>query len=451
MYQTANGVPGDSKLVYNGTIPDRRIDYYSNDPRIDEARRGFWLRTSSGYRFSNSVSDAMRITRFLTVTPGLALTSNQAGTSLAGTVISQTDLTPHLSVAWDPVHDNRTVLRASFNQYVDTDAVRVARHALGDGVSRDCRYNSSSGEYDVDCRYSGGLPGRTIGLPCGPQGVDAEGNPCREKLKTPRTTELTAGAEREVSQGLGLGADFIYRSYANPYERRETNRVWNSSGTALASTGAYRNGRPETIDDLGTPSTAKRRYVAVTASLKKREGRLKMTSSYTWSRLQGNVPGEENNEFGNIPPRDIFLWGNLPNDRRHELRASVAYQATTWLSAGILYTYYSGSPYSRRFYNPVTGGYDNYRARVGINPGNNINDPSDDRELRLPDQQRFNLQVRANLEPFIGQRLEVYGDVLNALALRTTTGVYTDDGPFFGQANDRADTLRIRLGLRFRY
>ena len=83
--------------------------------------------------------DSMRVTRYLTVTPGLALTINRAGTSLAGTVISQTALTPHLAVAWDPLHDGRTVVRGSFNQYVDTDAVRVARHALGDGVSRECR------------------------------------------------------------------------------------------------------------------------------------------------------------------------------------------------------------------------------------------------------------------------------------------------------------------------
>jgi hypothetical protein len=450
-YQTADGVPGDAKEIFNGVVPDRRIDYYSNDPRLDEARRGYWLRTSSGFRFVNSVSDAMRVTRFLTVTPGVALTSNRASTSLAGTVISQTVLTPHLAVAWDPLHDSRTVVRASFNQYVDTDAVRVARHALGDGVSRECRYNATTGEYDVDCRYSGGLPGRTIGLPCGPQGYRADGTPCREKLKTPRTTELTAGAEREVSPGLGLGADFIYRSFRNPYERRETNRIWNDGGTALAPTGAYRNGRAETIDDLGTPANARRRYLAVTASLKKREGRLKMTGSYTWSRLQGNVPNEEDNEWGNIPPRDIFLWGNLPNDRRHELRASVAFQATGWLSTGMLYTYYSGGPYSRRYYNPVTGRNDNYRARIGVNPGTDINDPGDDRELRLPDQQAFNLQVRANLQPLIGHRLELYGDILNVLALRTTTAVYTDDGPFFGQPSDRRDTMRIRLGLRFRY
>jgi hypothetical protein len=41
-------------------------------------------------------------------------------------VIEQAPVTPHLSAAWDVTHDGRTVLRASHNQYVDTDAIRIA-------------------------------------------------------------------------------------------------------------------------------------------------------------------------------------------------------------------------------------------------------------------------------------------------------------------------------------
>ena len=38
----------------------------------------------------NSLQDSMRVTRDLTVTPGLALTINRAGNSQMGDVISQT-------------------------------------------------------------------------------------------------------------------------------------------------------------------------------------------------------------------------------------------------------------------------------------------------------------------------------------------------------------------------
>jgi hypothetical protein len=450
-YETADGVPGDMKIFHNGTVPDRRREYFTNDPRLEPARYGFWVRSSSGLRLINSLHDSIRLTRGLTVTPGVALTINRAGNSQDGQVIDQAAVTPHLAAAWDALGDGTTVLRASFNQYVDTDAVRIARHALGGAVSRECRYNAANQEFDLDCRYSGGLGGRTLGLPCGPTGLNPDGSSCREELRTPRTWEYTLGGEREIAPGLGLGSDFIYRRYAHPYERRETNRIWNAGGSALQGSGAFRNGKAETIDDLGTPDSAERRYVAITTSLKKREGALKLTASYTWSRLQGNVANEEDNELGNIGPRDIFLYGYLPNDRRHELRTAASYQLLPWFSAGINYGYFSGSPYSRRFRNSETGGFEDYRAQIGINPGTNLNDPGDDRVSRLPDVQRINLQLRANLKPLTGLQLDAYADFLNVLSLRTVTGVVTEEGPRFGQPTGTLEPFRTRLGLRFRY
>jgi hypothetical protein len=451
VYDTTAGVPGDAKLIYNGPDPARRQDFYSDDPRVDAPRRGFWVRTSSGYRFSNSLSDAMRLTRHLTITPGVALTVNHAGTNMVGGVIDQAAVTPHIAGAWDVTHDGRTVLRGSYNQYVDTDAVRIARHALDDGVMRECRYNATTGQYDLDCRTSGGLTGRTVGLPCGPTGLNPDGTRCAQKLSTPRTHEYTVGVEREVVPGVGLGADFIYRTFHNPYERSETNRIWNTSGSGLSSLGAFRSGRPETVIDLNTPSAASRRYTGLTFSIKKREGAVKLTGSYTWSRLEGNVPGEEDNEFGDIPARNAYLWGYLPYDRRHEIRASATYQVTRWFSAGVNYNYYSGMPYSRKFFNAETGKFEDYRARTGIDPGANLNDPADDRPLRMPDQQQLHFQLRAHLKPFLKVNLEAYLDVLNALGARTTTAVYAEDGPSFGQTSARMDPLRLRVGLRFRY
>jgi hypothetical protein len=451
IYETTDGVPADALEIDNATGPERRIEYYSNDPRLEPARRGYWIRTSSGYRLSNSISDTARITRYVTVTPGLALTTNHAGTDVAGNVIDQTGLTPHISAVWDTSHDGRTVLRGSYNHYVDTYSVPIARQALGEGVSQDCRWNQNTMQYDTDCKYSGGARGRTVGMPCGPTGLWPDGSSCRENLKIPRTIEYTLGGEREVLPGLGMGVDLVHRVFFNQYERAETNRIWNPSGSALTTGGAYRSGRAETIDDLETPATARRQYTGVTFSVKKREGAVKLTGSYTWSRLDGNIFLEENNEFGDIPGRNVYLWGPSPYDRRHEIRVSAAYQLTRWLSSGLFYNYFSGSPYSRKFFNSETGKYEDYRARVGRDPGTNFNDPSDDRPLQLPDIHKLNLQLRANLMPLIKWNLEVFSDIVNVLALRTTTAVYVEDGPNFGQQSARLDPFRIRLGLRFRY
>jgi hypothetical protein len=63
-----------------------------------------------------------------------------------------------------------------------------------------------------------------------------------------------------------------------------------------------------------------------------------------------------------------------------------------------------------------------------------------------------NASSRINWLPLIGQRLETYADVLNVLALRTTTGVTENDGPAWGSPNgSRMGPLTVRLGVNFRY
>jgi hypothetical protein len=88
---------------------------------------------------------------------------------------------------------------------------------------------------------------------------------------------------------------------------------------------------------------------------------------------------------------------------------------------------------------------------VGINPGSNLNDPGDDRPLRLPDIQQFNLQIRTNLKPLTGYNFEGFVDVINLLALRTHTSVTEEDGPSWGRPGSRMGPFRFRFGFRFRY
>jgi hypothetical protein len=266
----------------------------------------------------------------------------------------------------------------------------------------------------------------------------------------PRTTELTLGSEREVIQGLALSLDLVYRRFANQYHTHETNRIWNDTGTGLDPVGGYRNGRPESVVDLGTEDGAERRYAGVSFSIARREGRLKTQGSYTFSRLEGNVDGL-NSPYGSIPPRDVFLWGPLPDDHRHALKLTMQYQLTPWASVGLRYAYTSGQPYNRLYFNPETNSFELYRARVGASAGNNVNDPSDDRTLRLPDRQDFNAQLRVSLLPLIRQRLDLYVDVLNVLGLRTATAVGQNDGQDFGVERTWLEPFRIRLGLNYRY
>ena len=448
------GVPGDRKLFLTGGRFDRQVEYFSNDPRIDgQARSGYFIRSATGNMMLTSLTDSMRLGRYMTVNAGVALTSTTSETGVADA--GKLDLsawTPHLSTIYDLTHDGRTVVRGSFASYVDADSVRISKLALGDQVSRDCKWDEATQSFSRECEYRGGRSKTTFGLPCGPSGLTATGERCNEDLQMPRMWEYTFGVERELLPGVSLGTDFIYRHFTNPYEMRETNRIWNGSGSALEASGMYRNGIAEQIQDVGTPDGAGRKYKGVTAIVRKREGRLKGQLGYTWSRLDGNVDnGGENNLYGDIPGRDIYLWGALQDDHRHDIRGALTYAVLPWLSLGSTYSYSSGSPYTRFYRNPTSGRFEDLHARVGVDPGTNINDPADDRALRLPDVQRLNLKVSSNLRPLIGHNAEVFVDLLNVLNLRTPTAVVVENGPNFGAPRTLMNRTLMRLGARYRY
>jgi hypothetical protein len=443
--------PGDMLYELNGPDPLWQTIYYSNDPRYEEARYGWFIGTDTLTKNVVTLSDNWRPTRHLTVTPSLSQVYAVSNDSGGNQVINATTWAPGLAAVWDATHDGRTAVRGSASTYVDVDVGAVARHMIGGQAQKRCKWSTTNNAYDSSCVFSGGLSKNTIGSPCGPSGVDDQGVSCKTSLEVPRTYEYTLGAEREVTAGIALSLDFIHKVYTNQYEVNETNRIWNRSGTGLDTLAGYKNGRPETINDVGTPDGARRRYDGVTFGVAKREGRLKAQISYTWSELVGTVFNGNSNPYGDIPARDVYLNGYLPDDHRHEVKAIMSFQATRWLSLGTRTTYTSGQPYDRVFRNDETTNYDQYRASRGVNPGAVVNDASDDRPLRLPDVFELNLQARVNLLPLIGKRFDIYVDVLNALALRPANAVGTNDGQDFGVERGWLDPFRLRLGLDFKF
>jgi hypothetical protein len=443
---TYTSTPGDMVTQFNGAVPANRTTYYSNDPRLEPARYGWYVSRVDWRRHTASLRDVWRPSRHLTITPALAHVIASASNSAGDQVVNNMAFIPSIATAWDATHDGRTVVRASFSNYADVEVESQARHTLGGRVSQKCDWNDSNQQFDKNCAYSGGASRNTFGLPCGPSGVDLQGNSCREQLQIPRSYEVTLGGEREIYPGIALSLDTIFRRFTHQWDTRETNRVWSDAGTTLLPGASYRNGRAQTISDLGTPDYAQRRYEGVTLGVRKREGRLKIQAAYTWSMLRGADGG-----YGDNPGQDVYLWGYLDGDHRHEVKTLALYQMFQWLSAGIRYEYRSGTPYNRLFRNDVVNDFADHRASLGVNPGTNVNDPGDDRPLRLPDLHSFNVQARVNLMPLINQRLELYVDVLNVLALRTTTGVTEDDTTAFGLPSGRAQPFRIRLGINYRY
>jgi hypothetical protein len=432
------------------TVPVQRTTFYSNDPRVEPERKGWYITTTNVMRHTATISDTWKLTRYTTLIPALSHVYATGSNSFGDQIVGISGFAPALSLAWDATHDGRTVMRASYNQYVDINIFGLAGHTLGGQVSQKCEWNAATSAYDKNCVWSGGRSSSTFGKPCGPSGFDERGNDCRQSLGIPKTYEYTLGSEREVAPGVAVSLDLVYKDFKNQYETKETNRIWNNAGTGLAFTGGYRNGRNEKINDLSTPADAGRVYKGATLGVNKREGRFRGKASYTLSSLVGNVFEGINNEWGDIPPQDVYLWGPLSDDHRHEIKLQSTYQVTPWLSTGLRYRYYSGTPYSHLYRNDVDNNFTTRRATTGLNAGTDLNNPDDDRELRLPDMQDFNAQVRVNLLPILGQQLDFYVDILNVLGIRTVTK-YGEADNEFGVIRERMDPFRIRLGLNYKY
>ncbi len=439
---------GNLFYEYTGTIPDHVTTFYANDPRLAAPQYGAFTGTVNSVKHILTASDTWRIRRYLTILPAISFISASATNNFGTFPFSTVTWAPAMSMVWDVGHNGKTVIRASGSVYVDVDLSLVGRHAIGAQVSQRCGYDPANGQFDLSCVYSGGSSRNTVGRPCGPGGLDENGNSCQQQLKIPRTWEATLGVSREVAPGAALGLDFVYRKFVNQFEDFETNRIWNATGTGVVG---YRSGVAETVLDLETPSQAHREYMGLTFSATKQEGNIRLNGSYTLGKLTGTVLDGFQNYYGSVAAQNQFLDGVLPDDHRHEIKLTGTYWVRPWLSTGIRYVYTSGTPTVRLFFDPVTGTYNSYRAPVGVDPGANLNDPSDNRTLRLPDIQNLNIQVRALLKPLTGREISAFVDIINALGLRTPLTLGTGDGRDFGLTLTRLDPFRIRVGLDYRF
>jgi hypothetical protein len=445
-------VPGDASFGNIGTDPFSRTTYCSNDPLMADGvcSRNFLRTAVTGAAALVTLSDAYKPTRYLTLKPGVAFHYGSSENDRGVQVTDVTAWTPHFAAIWDPTRDGKTKIQASVDGIVDTGFLALARFTSRQLYSQTCDWDPTTQSYSSDCRASGGSDSSTVGLPCGPTGYGPDGKPCLTKLRPPRVWDATIGGEREIANGIALGATFIYRKFVHQWEDAETNANWNEGGTDLRRDGPFKSSRSQFVFDLQTPDSAQRRYKGVTALLRKREGRMKAVLAYTLSSYEGVDDASFASSYLDNPSQASYFYGPLSVDNRHDVRALVTYQMTPWLSTSATYQFHSGGPYNRYFFDPVYGSYSRFQAQRGYDARGNTN-PDDDLQLRLPDISELALQVRANFERILKVKLDAWADVLNVLALRTTTAYFENDGPNFGRTANRLPPMRVRVGLRYRY
>lgn len=451
-YESAVTTPGNAILLVANNAPVSRTETCANDPKDDNGNcHHNWLYSDiSGTQLLSYLSEAWKPTRYITITPEVAVHVSRSKDDKGTKVTDAVTATPHLQLAWDPTHDGRTVLRASFNNYVDPGFLALASLSGRQTYSKRCDWDPVSQAYIRNCRSQGGESGTTVGLPCGPDGTNPDGSSCRSKLGLPRVWEYTLGAEREVVTGITVGVDYIYRKFVNQWEDVETNAIWNDGGTSQNRASGWKNGRSQFVFDLQNPAANQRRYHGVTVAARKREGKLRMLLSYTWSRYTGTEDSGYISFYLDNPGQNQYYDGALYGDHRHDLRAQASYQLTSYLTLGIIYDFLSGGPYNRYYYDPSYQNFSAFRTKRGYDTRGTLN-IDDDVELRMPDISSLDVHMRLALKQWIKQPIDVFVDVLNIMALRTVDAVFEQDGVNFGRPLSRLSPTTARIGLQYRF
>jgi hypothetical protein len=406
-------------ITLNGAFFSSRLERLANAAGAP-LPGGWWRGDARTFVTVTGFEDRATIGR-LAVSPGVALVTSRASASAA--TLSDWALLPGLGLTVDVTGDGRTTLTAGAHRRVDADLGAAAAFARGGPVERDCRYDARADAFS-DCRVRGGPASRAFGA----------------RPRMPRTFDLAAAAERALGGGLRVGVEALERRFERLPERT-------SRAAPPAEAGP---GSPAPIALLASPRAARRRYRGVTPFLRGAVGpHLHVRLAYTWSELEETI-AQTPFLSPSMAPTSVRLVAPGAEDRRHVVQGA-ALVRLRHASFGLVYGYWSGRPAARRLRAPAgADAYADYRAPVGVDPGVDLNDPSDDRPLRIADLQTVDLQVR--IRAALGDlRVEPFVDVLNLLAARAATAVVEVDGPRFGQPTRRQEGRVVRFGLAARY
>jgi hypothetical protein len=447
---TSAGAPFRRTLFCTDYDPNLPVDYDPNDPSRSRCKFGTLKLKVTGTFFSYYLQDTWSPTRYIHITPGVAFDYGETVNYAGQTITQFVTVTPHINATWDATHDGKTSVRGGFNQYVDSGFLAVSSFVGRSHLQEICNYNPRTMQYDASCFQNGGVSGVTVGRP---DGLDANGNPLgpKQDLSAPRTTEFFFGIDREIVSQFGLGAEFVYRRFDHSLEDMETNQIWDLKGQNVVG---YKNGNPAVVFDLETPDAAYRRYYGATINARKYLGRMRVLGSWTISKTEGPETGFATAYLDN-PTQSHFYYGPTPDDNRHSVKVQLSYDVTDRLLIGGNFSYSTGLPYSKFYFNNQQGDYTDYHAPRGM-ISNDANDAQSWREARLPDLTQFDLHLSYSVQQVAGTRMMLIFDVFNLLNARTPVALEARNLPstapvLFGDPTNLQQPLSVRVGARFVY
>ncbi|MGH9867383.1 MAG: TonB-dependent receptor [Candidatus Polarisedimenticolia bacterium] len=288
--------------------------------------------------------------------------------------IDNTNLSPRLSLSWDPWSDGKTKLYGTYGRYYD-------RLFLG-AVVTDQKPVSWTATWHLDQTLSGQALPRELSRPLS----SAISVPQTDRdLATPYTDEFTAGFERELAPEWSIALTWISRQANDLLQDVDINHItcpgfrdvygvdpqlicgdngqleMDRFGSIVFGTNVFgqptatirRNGAPDlyTLNPhfnqvLRVGNFNASHYRAWELTLRKRLHRnWQMQGSYTWSKAEGDS-GSFTSVVGNDPAVSDKASGYLGYDQRHIFKFQAVAHLAHEVLVGTALTWASGLPYS---------------------------------------------------------------------------------------------------------
>jgi outer membrane receptor for ferrienterochelin and colicin len=369
------------------------------------------------------------------------------------------DFAPRLGFAWDPTHDHKSKVFASFGYYYEQLPMDlVIRSFSYERQPRIVNYDPVSVTPDANAESAYGTPSAILG------GFTEPSDP---HLKGQYLSEFILGGEREFAPDWVIGAKGIYREYRRVIE-----------DFLCVNDGTYCIGNPGhgimkqifTLDYSTTYAAPKpkRQYKGIQIDVTKRFSKnWQMLASYVWSKLDGNFDGEfapftnvgaDPNISAAYDYYDFFTNGSdltkitnngaLSNDRRHQFKFAGVYVTPVKLQIGWFAYWRTGTPLSRYGYSDAYGRYEFFLTNRG-SEGRNPDDYEADLHLAYP------LEIKKKVT--INFMLDVFSllDAQRPVLLDQRWGFQEADNasptpvnPSYGDPILRTRPRAARLGLR---
>ena len=336
---------------------------------------------------------------------------------------------PRVGVAWDPMDDGKTVVRAGwgiFNAFITT------RFPVG-----------SIGTYPDVLSSAFGNDVRVTGIPnlsfpnlmplsaLSKSGSTSVSVPVPESLaRFPSTQQYTIGVERQIA-----GATTLSLNYAK-IRGSHFQRTYNVN--ARRADGTYPVLASGIILNVFAWDASTRTDQVLMHLSRRLSGRLAFDASYTYTRAFGmDTPVDAND------PNNRVNWGPTINDLRHRVVGSLVYRLPFGVQLGALVTATSAPPY-----NVITGTDDNKDRNINDRPLANgaMLGPNSGRGDRY-----FDADVRLSKSLTAGRkRLDLIVETFNLFNTRNYGGYNGNRlAVTFGQPTVALTPFQAQLGLRF--